>query len=65
MINDIVKQIVIIMSTSEKIPCDQTFCEKCAQLCRHIAQNGAVKNKNFFPKIFLKNSPHLKLVSLS
>jgi hypothetical protein len=29
---------------------DQTFCEKNAQFCRKIAQNGASINKDFLPE---------------
>jgi hypothetical protein len=42
------------------LQCDPTFCEKMrptfSKLCPNIAQNGALLNKNFFPKKLLIKS---------
>jgi hypothetical protein len=42
---------ILLCANSE--PSVTTFCEKNAQFCQKIAQNGALVNKNFFPKKFL------------
>jgi hypothetical protein len=36
------------------VQCDQTFCEKSAQFCQNIGQNGALVNKKFCPNKWSK-----------
>jgi hypothetical protein len=46
-------EISMLARENKRHQCDQTFCEKSAQFCPNIAQNGAIVNKNFCPKTLL------------
>jgi hypothetical protein len=41
------------LSTRIETSVTRHFAKKIAQFCQKIAQNGALVNKNFFPKNFL------------